>query len=231
MNSSEILRNSIVLIDSNPLLREGLKRVLETDKYLHVIAEGEKGEDLLSLYEQHIPDVVIMDTNLSSKSGIDALQELSSRYPNSNVLMFTTATDSVSVFKSFENGAAGYMLKEMDSSSIREAIKVVINGEIYIHPKITGCLITEFNKLKAREKNNGFYQTIVKRPFHLLTRRETEILQLLAEGNSNGSMGKILNLSDKTIKNHVSAILKKMEVKDRTQAVVTALKNGWVELK
>ena len=231
MISSITAKINIVIIDSHPLLREGLKRVLETDEYMHIVAEGERGEELLRLYEQHLPDVVIMDTQLSHKSGIEALRELSFHYPNSSVLMFTVATDSVIVLESFMNGAAGYMLKEMDISSIVGAIKGVNKGEVYLHPKVTGCFISEFNSLKDREENKVFYQTVVRRPFHLLTPRETEILQLLSEGNSNRNMGEILSLSEKTVKNHVSAIFRKLELKDRTQAVVTALKNGWVELK
>ncbi|RLQ84949.1 response regulator transcription factor [Planomicrobium sp. Y74] len=221
----------ILLIDAQPLLREGLKRALETEEDIKIVAEGDNGEELIPLFDQYLPDIVIMDTNLPQKNGIEAVQELTSHYPEANVLMFSVSADPSLVIQSFKKGSRGYMLKEMDISSIVKAVKVVNEGGFYVHPKVTGDFIAEYNHLKKQEENAVFYQTVVRRPFHLLTRREAEVMQMLAEGNSNKNIGEILSMSDKTVKNHVSSILRKMEVQDRTQAVVTALKNCWVELK
>lgn len=130
-----------------------------------------------------------------------------------------------------KTGASGYLLKEMDVDALIEAVKVVAEGGSYIHPKVTHNLVREFRRLaeNAAKKNSG-YKANIRRPYHLLTRRECEVLQLLAEGKSNRKIGEALYISEKTVKNHVSNILQKMNCNDRTQAVVEAIKRGWVEV-
>jgi len=228
MSSQKI---NILIIESHPLFREGLKRVLEMDADLRVVAEGDSGEQLLPLYKQSQPDIVIMDLNLSSENGKDGLSELTQHFPDAKVLIFTVVDNSHDVAQSINSGASGYLLKDMDSDSLIQAIKTVVAGGYYLHPKVTKDFIGEFAKLAIYNQKGSFRQTDVVRPYHLLTVRESEVLQLLADGHSNRSLGETLEISEKTVKNHVSAILQKMELQDRTQAVVTALKNGWVELR
>lgn len=222
---------NLLLIDGDSLFREGLRKVLERDMEFRVLAEGDTEEQLKFLYKEYLPHVVIMDVDFQRKSGIEALENLTAEHPHSKVLLFTSTVDSYFVSLALKNGASGYMLKKMDVSSIGDAIKTVFRGGVYLHPELTGDFISEFRQLKKRESDGKFYQKAVMRPYHLLTRRETEVLQLLAEGYSNNNLSKVLKISEKTVKGHVSAILRKMELHDRTQAVVTALKNGWVELK
>lgn len=219
----------IVIIDSHPLFREGLKRVLEMDSYLRVIAEGGTGEQLMPLYRQYQPDVVLMEINLPSKTGIEALSKLTQHFPHAKVLIFTVVDDFFYASQAIQAGASGYLLKEMDPAAIVHAIKTVVEGGFYLHPKVTTDFIGALNRL-ALASEGPFLQTTVIRPYHLLTARECEVLQLLADGHSNRSLGEALEISEKTVKNHVSAILRKMELKDRTQAVVIAIKNGWVAL-
>ena len=221
----------LLVLDSHPLFREGLKRVLEMDSYLRVIAEGGTGEQLLPLYRQYQPDAVMMEINLPSKTGIEALSELIQHFPHSKVLIFTVVDDFFYASQAIKAGASGYLLKEMDPAAIVHAIKTIVGGGFYLHPKVTKDFIGALNKLAIQESGGLFLQTEVKRPYHLLTARESEVLQLLADGHSNRSLGEALEISEKTVKNHVSAILRKMDLQDRTQAVVTALKNGWVELE
>lgn len=232
MDPTNFQKNRILLIDSHPLFREGLKRVLEMESTFQVIAEGDNGEQLIPLYEEHLPDIVLMDINLSQKNGLDALRGLIMRFPQANVLIFTASPELANVTQALQNGASGYLLKEMDTVSLINALKDTLKGGFYLHPKITGAFVSEWqNRRKAEESALHYYQPAVRRPYHLLTHREAEILQLLAEGYSNRSLGELLEISEKTVKNHVSAILRKLDVDDRTQAVVIGLKNGWIELK
>ncbi|WP_282020912.1 response regulator [Planomicrobium okeanokoites] len=219
----------LLVLDSHPLFREGLKRVLEMDSNLRVKGEGGTGEQLLPLYRQYQPDVVLMEINLPSKTGIEALGELIQHSPHAKVLIFTVVDDFFYASQAIQAGASGYLLKEMDPTAIVQAIKTVAEGGFYLHPKVTRDFISALNKLTLGS-DGLFLQTTVTLPYHLLTARECEVLQLLADGHSNRSLGEALEISEKTVKNHVSSILRKMELQDRTQAVVIAIKNGWVAL-
>ncbi len=221
----------IIIIDDHQLFREGVKRILDFEDTFEVVAEGSDGNDVLRLYEQHFPDVVLMDINMPTKNGVDATEELMDKYPEAKVIMLSIHDDESYVSHALKTGALGYMLKEMDAVAIVAAIKVVAKGGSYLHPKVTRNLVQEFRRLSERENKGNFHQTEIRRPFHLLTKRECEVLQLLTDGQSNRTIGETLFISEKTVKNHVSSILQKMNVNDRTQAVVTGIKNGWVEVR
>ncbi|QBP41756.1 MULTISPECIES: response regulator [Paenisporosarcina] len=221
----------IVIIDDHQLFREGVKRILDFEDSFEVIAEGDDGSDALSLYEQYVPEVMLMDINMPRKNGVEATAELLAKYPEAKVIMLSIHDDESYVMHALKTGALGYMLKEMDADAIIQAIKVVAAGGSYLHPKVTRNLVAEFRRLSERENKGSFHQSEIRRPFHLLTKRECEVLQLLTDGQSNRTIGETLFISEKTVKNHVSSILQKMNVNDRTQAVVTAIKNGWVEVR
>jgi two-component system response regulator DegU len=221
----------IIIIDDHQLFREGVKRILEFEESFEVVAEGDDGSDIISLYRDYLPDVVLMDINMPGKNGVDATKELIQEFPDAKVIMLSIHDDESYVTHALKSGALGYMLKEMDADEIVEAIKVVANGGSYLHPKVTKNLVAEFRRLSEHENKGNFHQTEIRRPFHLLTKRECEVLQLLTDGQSNRAIGETLFISEKTVKNHVSSILQKMNVNDRTQAVVTAIKNGWVEVR
>jgi len=225
------MMTTIIIIDDHQLFREGVKRILDFEDSFDVIAEGDDGNDVLSLYDQYLPDVVLMDINMPTKNGIDATSELLGKYPDAKVIMLSIHDDESYVTHALKTGALGYMLKEMDANAIVAAIKVVAKGGSYLHPKVTKNLVSEFRRLSERENKGNFHQTEIRRPFHLLTKRECEVLQLLTDGQSNRTIGETLFISEKTVKNHVSSILQKMSVNDRTQAVVTGIKNGWVEVR
>lgn len=221
----------IVIIDDHQLFREGVKRILDFEDSFDVIAEGDDGSDALNLYEQYAPEVILMDINMPRKNGVEATGELMAKYPEAKVIMLSIHDDESYVTHALKTGALGYMLKEMDADAIVQAIKVVAAGGSYLHPKVTRNLVAEFRRLSERENKGTFHQSEIRRPFHLLTKRECEVLQLLTDGQSNRMIGETLFISEKTVKNHVSSILQKMNVNDRTQAVVTAIKNGWVEVR
>ncbi|MBF4501330.1 response regulator transcription factor [Savagea sp. SN6] len=222
---------TILIVDDHQLFREGVKRILDFEESFEVVAEGDDGTDVIDLYMEHRPDVVLMDINMPRMNGVEATEQLIAQFPDAKVIMLSIHDDESYVTHALKSGALGYMLKEMDASEIIQAIKVVSNGGSYLHPKITHNLVQEFRRLSEREHKGSFQQAEIRRPLHLLTKRECEVLQLLTDGQSNRVIGETLFISEKTVKNHVSSILQKMNVNDRTQAVVMAIKNGWVEVK
>ncbi|WLR55534.1 response regulator transcription factor [Mesobacillus subterraneus] len=227
------MTTKIVIIDDHQLFREGVKRILDFEPSFKVVAEGDDGSEAISLVEQHQPDVIIMDINMPNTNGVEATGELIEKYPEAKVIILSIHDDENYVTHALKTGATGYLLKEMDADALVEAVKVVADGGSYLHPRVTHNLVKEYRRLSADERGSDKYISPVeiRRPLHLLTRRECEVLQLLADGKSNRGIGEALFISEKTVKNHVSNILQKMNVNDRTQAVVVAIKNGWVEVR
>ncbi|OKL36370.1 response regulator [Domibacillus mangrovi] len=226
------MTTNIIIIDDHQLFREGVKRILDFEETFNVLAEGEDGAEALALVEEHKPDVVIMDINMPEVNGVEATRKLVDKYPDTKVIILSIHDDENYVMHALQSGALGYLLKEMDAEELVEAVKVVAAGGSYLHPRVTHNLIADYRRLSNDDgKGKGFQQSEVVRPLHLLTRRECEVLQLLADGKSNRGIGESLYISEKTVKNHVSNILQKMNVNDRTQAVVTAIKKGWVEVR
>ncbi|MES1042583.1 response regulator transcription factor [Peribacillus simplex] len=223
------MKTSIIIIDDHQLFREGVKRILDFESSFDVVAEGDDGSEAMDLVETHKPDVVIMDINMPNMNGVEATKMLVNRYPKTKVIILSIHDDENYVQHALKTGAQGYLLKEMDADALINAVRVVAEGGSYLHPKVTHNLVKEYCRLAA--DRDSVHAVEIRRPLHLLTRRECEVLQLLADGKSNRAGGETLDISEKTVKNHVSNILQKMEVNDRTQAVVLAIKNGWVEVK
>ncbi len=224
----------IVVIDDHQLFREGVKRILNFESSFEVVAEGSDGVDAVPLISEYHPDVVIMDINMPKMNGVEATRLLMESHPDTKVLILSIHDDESYVTHALKTGAVGYLLKEMDADALIDAVKIVSTGGSYLHPKVTHNLVREYCRLSgfvANEHKRTISLEEVTRPLHILTRRECEVLQLLADGKSNRNIGEILFISEKTVKNHVSNILQKMSVNDRTQAVVSAIKNGWVEVR
>jgi two-component system response regulator DegU len=223
----------IALIDDHRLFREGVRRILEMEEDFEVVAEADDGEEVEKIVSGIHPDVVLMDINMPGLNGVEATRRLVIQHPDVKVIILSIHDDENYVTHSLKSGACGYLLKEMDADALIKAVKVVAEGGAYIHPKVTVNLINEYRRLAtsgARRVSSGFRDIEYRKPLHLLTRRECEVLQLMADGKSNRAIGDILFISEKTVKNHVSNILQKMNVEDRTQAVVEAIKKGWVHV-
>jgi two-component system, NarL family, response regulator DegU len=228
------MKTKIVIIDDHQLFREGVKRILDFEPSFEVVAEGDDGEDALAIVDAHKPDVVIMDINMPKVNGVEATKQLIEADAETKIIILSIHDDENYVTHALKTGARGYLLKEMDADTLIEAVKVVAEGGSYLHPKVTHNLVNEFRRLATSNGQavlNQRLQPEIRRPLHILTRRECEVLQMLADGKSNRGIGEALFISEKTVKNHVSNILQKMSVNDRTQAVVVAIKNGWVEVK
>ncbi|KJE29020.1 response regulator transcription factor [Geobacillus thermoleovorans] len=224
------MKTRIAIIDDHQLFREGIKRILEFEGDFEVVAEGSDGSEALSIVETYRPDLVLMDINMPDTNGVEATKQLIEAYPDTKVVVLSIHDDENYVMRALQTGATGYLLKEMDADTLIEAVRIVAEGGSYLHPKVTHNLIREYRRLTT-EKGGAVVKQEVRRPLHLLTRRECEVLQLLADGKSNRAIGEALYISEKTVKNHVSSILQKLNVNDRTQAVVVAIKNGWVEVR
>ncbi|MBH0164062.1 response regulator transcription factor [Fictibacillus sp. 7GRE50] len=234
-NASAPEKTRIAIIDDHRLFREGVKRILDMEDQFSVVAEGDDGSEAENIVRDHNPDVVLMDINMPNINGVEATRRLVEKSPGTKVIILSIHDDETYVSHAVQTGASGYLLKEMDADSLIEAVRVVADGGAYLHPKITYNLLNEFRRLStsnSKQQNKaGFVEVEYRKPLHILTRRECEVLQLLADGRSNRTIGEELYISEKTVKNHVSNILQKMNVNDRTQAVVEAIKNGWVKVR
>ena len=218
------MATNIVIIDDHQLFREGVKRILEFEPSFNVVAEGDDGSEAMNLVETHEPDVVLMDINMPETNGVEATRELMDRYPDTKVIILSIHDDENYVNHALKTGALGYLLKEMDSEALVDAVKIVADGGSYVHPKVTHNLVAEYKRLANAQNSGGFQQSEVRRPLHLLTRRECEVLQMLADGKSNRGIGEGLYISEITVKNHVSNIIAKLDVASRTEAATKALK-------
>ena len=229
----------VLLADDHQLFREGLKRILNMEDDLEVIGECGDGIQVLEFCNHTKPEVVLMDINMPIENGVVATERLRDIFPEVKVIILSIHDDESYVFETLRKGASGYLLKDMEAESLINAIRSVVNGHAYIHPKVTGKLINQLRRMTYLDEigvvSNAAASTETGVKFvagdnNPLTRREAEVLRLMAEGKSNKMIGEYLYISEKTVKNHVSSILQKMEVDDRTQAVINSIKFGWVTL-
>lgn len=209
----------IVIADDHSMIREGLKQLLELDGDIQVVGEAGNGEECLEVLKRVNPDVVLLDINMPVMNGLKMLEILrSSKYKNQKILILTIHNEVEYLMKAIDIGVEGYVLKDSDSSILKKAIYKVHAGEKYID----SSMVPLMNERIAQEKE--------KAEEDKLTRREIEVLKLLAEGLFNKEIAYKLSISEKTVKNHVSNIFKKIGVFDRTQAAVYAIKNNIVEI-
>lgn len=209
----------IVIADDHSMIREGLKQLLELDGDIQVIGEAGNGEECLEIIENLKPDVVLLDINMPVMNGLKMLELLrSSKNKKQKILILTIHNEVEYLMKAVEIGVEGYVLKDAESSVLKKAIYTIYSGENYID----FTLVPMLNEKLAQEKE--------KVEEEKLTRREIEVLKLLAEGLFNKEIAYKLSISEKTVKNHVSNIFKKIGVFDRTQAAVYAIKNNIVDL-
>jgi two-component system response regulator DegU len=231
----------LILADDHQLFREGLKRIINMEDDMEVIGEAGDGIQVIELCNQlHSEvDVVLMDINMPIENGVVATERLKLIFPDIKVIILSIHDDESYVFETLRKGATGYLLKDMEAEALLNAIRSVVAGYAYIHPKVTGKLINQLRRMTYLDDKGhlgpgqGIRENGLKfnhAPTSPLTKREAEVLRLMSEGKSNKLIGEYLFISEKTVKNHVSSILQKMEVDDRTQAVIIAIKNGWVTL-
>ncbi|MEX6698746.1 response regulator [Peribacillus frigoritolerans] len=227
------MTTTIAIIDDHQLFREGFKRILEIEKSFQVIAEGVDGIEVASIEKEYKPDIFIIDISMPLTNGLEATRRLIENNPNTKVMILSISEDEHYVTEALQSGAIGYLLKEMSASELIDAVHLVAEGGSYLHPKVISNILNEYRKLaeKHLREDEDFEQSLkLCRPLHMLTNRECEVLQLLTDGKSNSQIGEALFISEKTVTNHVSRILQKVKVNDRTEAVIHAIKNNWVKI-
>lgn len=210
---------NIMIADDHSMVREGIKQLLELDGDIIVNSEASNGKQCIELLDENQTDVLLLDINMPIMNGLQVLQYIRENRMKVKVLILTIHNEVEYLMRAVELGVDGYVLKDSDSTVLKKAIFCVNRGESFIQPELTPIL-----KVKLEEKSNQVNED------DALTKREIEVLKLLAEGLFNKEIAYMLAISEKTVKNHVSNIFKKINVSDRTQAAVYAIKNNLVEL-
>lgn len=221
MRKVDIMPINIILADDHTMVREGLKQLLEIDDEIKVIGEANDGIECLQLLEIMSPDVLLLDINMPNMNGIEVLQKIKTLPRKQKVLILTIHNEIEYLIKTTDIGINGYVLKDSELEVLKTAIFAINSGENYIQPSLIPLLKEAMEKNKEKENATSGI---------LLTRRELEVLRLLAQGLYNKEIADKLSISEKTVKNHVSRLFKKINVSDRTQAAVYAIKNSIVDL-
>jgi len=217
----------IVIVDDHRLFREGVASLLKQAAGLALVGEASSGEECLPLVEELMPDIVLMDINMPGLGGIEATRMLVSRQPNVGVIMLTMLEDDESVFAAISAGARGYVLKDADRGSLIRAIRSIAHGEALLSSAVAQRVLEQFSKLKpmiAPQQTNTLAPI-----FKELTAREMEVLKLIVKGYRNREIAAQLVISEKTVGNHISNIFSKLQVNDRSQAILRAIKGGLSE--
>lgn len=216
----------VLIADDHALIREGITKVLSLEPKIVVVGEAPDGEAVLIKAKELKPDIILMDINMPRVSGIEAAKQLKRDLPEVKIIALTVHDDDQRIFEGIKAGVAGYMLKDVDADTLLKTIKNVHAGETVIHPAVTTRLLGEFNRLNEVAEAVGERDAVTE----LLTHRELEILKQIARGKSNRDIAEILCISEKTVKNHISNIFRKIQVEDRTQAALFAVKTKLVDL-
>ncbi len=216
----------VLVADDQNLFREMLVGMLSMEEDIEIVAEASQGRDALDKIRAFKPDVVLIDINMPELDGIQVAEMVKKEFDRIKVVMLTGYSQEDYIFKALQKGASGYLSKDISAEKVKEAIRTVYQGESLLEAKITTKLIREFVKIQGSEKNNEPQETLDGLKTIPLTKRETEILRLIARGMSNVEIGKKLFISEHTVKTHVGNLLRKLSLSDRVQAVLYAVERG-----
>ena len=213
------MSTKVMIADDHSLIREGIKQLLEFDGSMEVVSEAANGIECLDKLENSVPDILLLDINMPNKNGLEVLDEIKRKEYDIKVLILTVHNELEYLLKAVDIGVDGYILKDSRSDELKRAIQSVLAGENYIQASLIPALN---NRLANRD--------IDKDKIDSLTSRELEVLIQVANGMINKEIATSLNISERTVKNHLSNIFKKIDVSDRTQAAVFAIKNNIITL-
>lgn len=220
---------TVMIVDDHPLFRRGIRWGLETDLDLKIVGEAENGPQAIQLAGQFVPDIMLIDINMPEMSGLEVTRIVKRHHPQMGVIILTMHEDDEQLFHAIRVGAAAYATKDIEAEELAKLIRRVARGEYLINdnvlnrPFVASRVLDQFRELP---ESQGGADTV----FSPLTPREVEILDSVAQGNSNKEIASLLRISDQTVKNHITSILRKLAVNDRTQAVIYALRHGWIRL-
>ncbi len=206
----------ILIADDHSLFREGLRKLLESDNTFEIVSEVGDGQGVINMARKLKPDLILMDINMPGTNGLIATQVIKREFPNIKVIALTVF-EGEEVLELVKAGVSAYMLKDVLGSDLIQTIHRVLAGEVVIHPRVTSYLVQELTRTDKKSDNLN------------LTRREMDVLEMLVKGNSNRDMAEAMFISEKTVKNHLTSIFRKLGVKDRTQAAVFAIRHKIVE--
>jgi DNA-binding NarL/FixJ family response regulator len=219
----------ILLVDDHALFRVGMRQILEKEEDFEIVGEAEDGRDAFSLASELNPDIVLLDLSLPPPGGIETTQRIKREVPSIGIVALAVAEDEDQLFEAIKAGAAAFVLKDIDPDDLVTVIRRVrageylINDKVFSRPSVAGRVLKEFRELAV-------YGQEAAPIFAPLSPREVEILDNIARGMTNKQVAYALTISEQTVKNHMSSILRKLSVNDRTQAVVYAMKQGWIKI-
>jgi DNA-binding NarL/FixJ family response regulator len=209
----------VMICDDQAIVRDGLELLLNLERDIEVVGLARDGAEALELVARHAPDLVLMDLKMPGMNGIEATRRIRAHHPEVKVLVLTTYDDDEWVFDAVRAGAAGYLLKDTPREEVVAAVRGTVAGQSFVDPQVTGKLLR-----RVADQQTEPASLIADR----LTERELDVLRCLARGLTNADIAAELHLSEGTVRNHVSAILAKLDLADRTQAAVAALRHGLV---
>jgi DNA-binding NarL/FixJ family response regulator len=226
---NEGVKTRIVIVDGHTLFRRGVRNILELEGDMEVIGEAGNGREAIAIVEELTPDVILMDVGLPAPNGIETTQRIKRELPHTGVVVLAANDDEDQLFEAIKAGAAAYVLKDIDPSDLIAIIRRVrsgeylINDKVFAKPAVASRVLKEFRELAV-------YGNDAQPIFAPLSPREVEILDNIAQGMTNKQVAYALSISEQTVKNHMSSILRKLSVNDRTQAVVYAMRQGWIKI-
>jgi DNA-binding NarL/FixJ family response regulator len=218
---------TILIIDDQPLFRSGVRHALNSGSGLEVVGEASEGREGLQMVEELTPSVVLLNAEVEGLNGLEAIRDIKRQVPNISVVVMTTRDDEEKLFYAIKYGAAAYLLKTVDVEELGRVIRRVSQGEYLINdsvlakPVLASKVLKSFRDLAEEQEVEPLYIP--------LSSREVQVLDYIAKGNSNKEIARAMNISDQTVKNHITSIMRKLAVNDRTQAVVYAMRQGWIK--
>jgi DNA-binding NarL/FixJ family response regulator len=212
----------IILADDHAVVRQGIRRFLEEDSAIDVVAEASDGAEALRLVEQHHPDVAVLDIRMPEVTGVEAARRIKGHQPEVRVLILTAYDDDPYVFALLEAGADGYVLKTATADELVEAVRTVYRGESALSPEIASKVVRRATRGRPAAAADQI---------EALTPREIDVLRLVARGMTNRQAGRELGISHRTVQGHLASVYGKLGVSSRTEAVTEALKRGWIVIE
>ena len=213
----------VLLADDQALFREGLETLLSIHKDIQVVGQAVNGQEAVDIALKLRPDVILMDMQMPILNGIGATRRLKQSQPDCRVIMLTTFNDNETIFDALRAGAVGYLLKDVGSAQLAESIRATVRGESILDPSVAAKVVAEFSRVSRLV--GGTSSEVLPEP---LSEREIELLRLIALGASNKEIGEALFITEGTVKNHITHILGKLSVRDRTQAALKAKEIGLI---
>ncbi len=217
----------VLLADDHVVVRAGTRQLLERHLDIQVVGEASNGQEAVMLAAELEPDVVVMDVRMPGMSGVEATKKIKENSPDMSILVLTAHDDDEYVFALLQAGANGYLLKTAEADELLKAIRTVISGQLALAPTVAGKVVTQFTQGNALPD----VLTTIKNDYGGLTDREMDILRLVSKGLTNKEIGRTLYISDRTVQAHLSNIFAKLDVSSRTEAVMHAVRQGWISPK